>query len=365
MVSRVAILSSLWTICFTTSALAANVVGTAQLALGGNPATITVTLDDTVGVPTMGFWGVLALLAVVSTMLLRERKRVAAGILALMLASPAMAAVVQVMRPAANGVYSFTGLADGPYRLVFEAPGHETQVRLFRMSGVDIILDEVVLPVISGTPGVFSGSIATSNPANANLIYDGYAPASNPGEIFRVLVPVSGLDGRGRGFTRNEWQQFADQERMVIVSPWFRFDLDDWNNFSSYQYPSAWSGQALEDILDNVALTQPIDTERVYLFGFSAGAQFVHRYGLVSPERCVALAAHAAGGYTNPTAFVDVAYSIAVGDLDTVRVPGAQSFHNAAAGLGIDSRLTIYPGLGHSLTQTQIQNAFSFFRLYP
>lgn len=48
-----------------------------------------------------------------------------------------------------------------------------------------------------------------------------------------------------------------------------------------------------------------LDTRRLFLFGFSGGAQFVHRFAMCHPWRTAALAMGAAGWYTWPDAVHD------------------------------------------------------------
>lgn len=52
--------------------------------------------------------------------------------------------------------------------------------------------------------------------------------------------------------------------------------------------------------LARLADTRGFDDRRLFLFGYSGGAQFVHRFALCHPERTAALAIGAAGWYTWP-----------------------------------------------------------------
>lgn len=52
--------------------------------------------------------------------------------------------------------------------------------------------------------------------------------------------------------------------------------------------------------IDQIAAAHGIDASRLYLFGYSGGAQFVHRFAMLHPERTAALAVGAAGWYTMP-----------------------------------------------------------------
>jgi poly(3-hydroxybutyrate) depolymerase len=57
----------------------------------------------------------------------------------------------------------------------------------------------------------------------------------------------------------------------------------------------------LERIVDELARTTLADSRRLYLFGFSGGGQFVHRFAMAHPERVASYAVGAAGWYTFPS----------------------------------------------------------------
>lgn len=87
------------------------------------------------------------------------------------------------------------------------------------------------------------------------------------------------------------FKEFAERERFVILAPSFTWDQANWNDGKSYQYPEAWSGAALVAILDRFQQARGISISKLYLFGFSAGAQFAVRFALLRPELCAACAA--------------------------------------------------------------------------
>jgi len=62
------------------------------------------------------------------------------------------------------------------------------------------------------------------------------------------------------------------------------------------------SDLALLHTLDAAAGRHGVDASRLFLFGYSGGAQFVHRFAMCHPHRTAALAIGAAGWYTWPDA---------------------------------------------------------------
>jgi pimeloyl-ACP methyl ester carboxylesterase len=152
----------------------------------------------------------------------------------------------------------------------------------------------------------------------------------------------------------------------------------------------------LHEFLAEVASLSGADTARVYLFGFSAGAQFAHRYAMVHPHRVARAAVAAAGWYTfpdhrqrfpygirpaptlegvtfNPEEFLRVPIDVFVGGLDTTtenmrntartvaqqgrtRLDRARNWvaamREAATTFGLEPRVTLteVAGIGHSFT---------------
>jgi predicted esterase len=225
----------------------------------------------------------------------------------------------------------------------------------------------VIVPILLGscTAGFVDGSdsIATDNYANASLEYYYYIPQSvsaSEQATHPVLIMVPGLSGRGKDFVSQEFKAFADREAFVIVAPSFMYDEANWDSQRSYQYPSAWSGQALWQIIKQVETKHEITTSQFYLFGFSAGAQFSLRFCLWWPKKCAACAAHAGGGTIIPDRRVDVSFFVTAGTQDPERLQKAQSFYQTGQSLGIDVSYKAYT-IGHALTSEQIEDSLQFF----
>jgi poly(3-hydroxybutyrate) depolymerase len=102
---------------------------------------------------------------------------------------------------------------------------------------------------------------------------------------------------------------------------------------------------ALDRIVGEVLYLTGADTERLYLFGYSGGGQFAHRYAMAHPERVAGVVIGAAGWYTMPQSknafpygvglcqdlpslrfdssrFLRVPMTVIVGARDTDRDPG-------------------------------------------
>lgn len=207
------------------------------------------------------------------------------------------------------------------------------------------------------------GSIPTSNYANLTLKYYYYIPKSivkNSAAPYLIMVP--GLNCSGQDFVTQQFKDFAKREGFVIISPSFMEDDKNFDNQTSYQFPRAWSGQALNDILNSFNSGHNMRPSRIYMLGFSAGAQFVSRYAMLYPDYVTACAFNAPGGTDDPLKYQATKFYVAVGNQDEdVRKHTAQNFCNLAQNKGIDVTFKEYENLPHQLSQDEINDELAFF----
>jgi poly(3-hydroxybutyrate) depolymerase len=76
--------------------------------------------------------------------------------------------------------------------------------------------------------------------------------------------------------------------------------------------------RALEEAVAEVGRITGARTDRVFLFGYSGGAQFVHRFVMAHPDRVASAAVSSAGWYTFPNA--GLPYPLGIGS--TTGLPG-------------------------------------------
>lgn len=239
-----------------------------------------------------------------------------------------------------------------------------TKKLLFGFCLIVFIFVCINLPVIAGKPIEGIDFIKTDNYANTQLEFYYYIPSEiikNKQKAYPVLVCVPGLSGRGENFVTSVFKEFANKERFVIIAPSFVWDKANWSARKSYQYPSVWSGDASIKIIEKVKKKYGLHIFKLYLYGFSAGAQFSLRFALLKPELCIGCAAHAPGGTVIPERKVPVKFFIAVGTKDITRVPKVDTFYYYAKKLGINVIYKKYEG-GHSLTSEQITDSLKFFK---
>lgn len=207
-------------------------------------------------------------------------------------------------------------------------------------------------------------SITTDNYANTRLEFYSYIPEqvlADRQRLHPVLLCIPGLSGRGESSVPQEFKDFAEREKFVIIAPSFVYDEANWNARTSYQFPEAWSGNALLQIIGKVKEKNGLSISKLHLYGFSAGAQFALRFALWKPELCVGCVAHGSGGTVIPQSRNNVKFFVSVGKGDTNRIEKIEQFYRAAKNLDIDVVYRQYEG-GHILPTSQITDALAFFK---
>lgn len=187
-------------------------------------------------------------------------------------------------------------------------------------------------PVIDNNPdieeesadtGAFVYEVSRSD-ASLNMTVYYHVPSGDVEDMPVLFV----LHGNGRNATgiRNAWIKEANAEDIILVAPEFSdagFPGGDGyilgNVFKDGDNPSPetlnpekdWAFSVIEPLFDEVK-SQLGNTSSTYnIFGFSAGAQFAHRFMLFKPEaRAKKIVASAAGWYTVPDTSITFPYGI-------------------------------------------------------
>ena len=120
----------------------------------------------------------------------------------------------------------------------------------------------------------------------------------------KVVFVMHGVGRNGEEY-RDHWARYAEQYGFLLLVPEFSersYSTDDYQ-FGGVKNPNVekWTFSAIEHLFDSVKADEALSAGSYYLYGHSAGAQFVHRYMLFMPSPRVALAISAnAGSYTLP-----------------------------------------------------------------
>lgn len=130
------------------------------------------------------------------------------------------------------------------------------------------------------------------------LTYFLYLP-NRPLRGVPVFVTVHGISRNAEEHARM-FAPYCEERGVVLVAPLFSADV-----FSRYQRlgregQGERSDKVLNEIVSEVGAATGASIDKFYLFGFSGGGQFVHRYTMAYPNRVMRYVVGAAGWYTFP-----------------------------------------------------------------
>lgn len=183
-----------------------------------------------------------------------------------------------------------------------------------------------------------------------------YGPAKvDRAKTYWLVVGVHGYGGNGAGAAGfADWAKRGD---CVVVGPSFPN--------SGYQLLREQAGEQLVKLFDLLKKEYKLH-DKMFLAGFSGGAQFAHRFVMKYPELVAGCAAHSAGswatgeqwGAIDPKA-ADVPFVMSCGERDTERMaPGApytridwaKRFERQLAEGKFMYQVAWWPGVGHAQT---------------
>ena len=178
-------------------------------------------------------------------------------------------------------------------------------------------------PVIPAEIGIGSGTFIFSfNNVDVEVFY--YVPASYTASS-KIVFALHGGSRDAEG-VRNNMIQKSIEYNFVLIAPKFssqNFSLGDGYNLgnvyedgdnpstSTLNDEEEWSFSIIEPLFDSVVSSLSLIEEKYNLFGFSAGAQFVHRFIQFKPNaRFNKVVAGAAGWYTVPDNNIPFPYGL-------------------------------------------------------
>lgn len=168
-----------------------------------------------------------------------------------------------------------------------------------------------------------AGAAAPVRPGLGSFVFDGYPPlAHRPVPVYysapadpsraEIVVVMHGLGRDGRAH-RDDWARLVGDRNVLVLVPELGSDgypggaynvgnvVDGPDGSGVRQPPEQWTFHLVEALFDTVRADLGNDAATYGLFGFSGGAQFVHRFVELMPRHRarVAVAANA-GWYTMP-----------------------------------------------------------------
>lgn len=166
-----------------------------------------------------------------------------------------------------------------------------------------------------------------------------------------ILLLVPGYNGSGEEMLDVRWRAFAEKHGLVLLAPTFRTTPEELRRGRGYYYPEQGSGAEVERMLEQVGRGTGVQTEKIFIFGFSAGAHFAHRFALWKPERVKAFVACSAGWWSEPAeAMRSVLALIVCGEADRERFEPTKEFFERGLAIGLPWIWRSYTGVDHTLT---------------
>lgn len=150
-----------------------------------------------------------------------------------------------------------------------------------------------------------------------------YSPSNVINKNIPIVFVMHGIKRDAKNY-RDDWIQYAKEKNFLLVVPEFStgdFRGEKYNTGNMMEdngrmnTKENWSFSIIEKIFRKIKSEESLETEKYYLYGHSAGAQFVHRFVQFFPEASLELAIAAnAGWYT----FLDqnVAFPYGIKDLN-------------------------------------------------
>lgn len=144
------------------------------------------------------------------------------------------------------------------------------------------------------------GVILSRNlPTDSQLKYYYYLPQRCTQQS-NVFVTIHGISRNAEEHAR-KFAPYAEQYGVILIAPYFSE-----NHFPDYQRlgrkgRGKRADLALQEIIKDISKLTGINLpEKIYIFGYSGGAQFAHRYMLAYPKQVAKVVLGAPGWYTFP-----------------------------------------------------------------
>lgn len=178
-----------------------------------------------------------------------------------------------------------------------------------------------------------------------------YTPTAEPekGKTYWLVVGVHGANGKGKG--AGGISAWAEDKDLIVLGPSFE---------SGYQAGDGVHEAKLKALVAEVGKTWKLHP-KVFLHGFSGGAQFAHRFAFRNPTLLLGVSAHSAGSWNavdpKNAAAKKLPFVISCGEKDTGlstkdspmgRLEWFNKFAEELKAAKYDVTAKTWPGVGHS-----------------
>jgi phospholipase/carboxylesterase len=182
-----------------------------------------------------------------------------------------------------------------------------------------------------------------------------YVPRAYTAErSWPVLVGIHGSSGSGL-HCWYWWQSFADKEGFILICPTLTEAGGGWSQSDGERKVSV--------IISQVRSEYNLE-ERLFLAGFSAGAQLVQGYTFRYPHSVKGVAVLSPGyAFSSTMGARDIPFMIVIGDREiSRRLEAAQKLVSLLEQNNFEVEYHLLPGVGHTLTDEARKLTIDFFR---
>ncbi len=130
-----------------------------------------------------------------------------------------------------------------------------------------------------------------------------YVPLSHHDQIDRTYPLAVVVHGTGRTAMqyRDAFADFAETHQCIVLAPLFPAGIPEPGNLSNYKFIACGDirfDHILLAMVDEIAKTYRVRSDRFLLHGFSGGGHFAHRFFYLHPDRCLGVSIGAPGVVT-------------------------------------------------------------------
>lgn len=215
---------------------------------------------------------------------------------------------------------------------------------------------------------VESFKIRTRSDLNKEMTFYLRVPLGyQPKKVHRLLFscPYMNQDSLKKMTNERGWQELADERGWFLMTCTFHMEKNTTHDRKlAYYYPETFSGKAVLDALEVVSKKYSVDTERLLLQGHSGGAQFVHRFAMLVPERVTAVAVNSSSWFDEPNARCNqMGWLLTIGESDEA-YEASREMVDRLKGVGATPLFRSYLGMGHEGNFEVYDLDYEFMKFY-
>jgi len=170
-----------------------------------------------------------------------------------------------------------------------------------------------------------------------------------------LFIGIHGINADGNQAI-DLWKEFADPEGFILACPSFK------NGYQRLEYATDYR---MIDIIGELKKDFRIDGKKIFIEGFSGGAQFTHRFVFRHTECVQAASIIAAGSYDNPAysgKAKGIKFLVMVGEDDFGRLDATKKFAEQLKEKGYKVKFKSFPGVGHEVCGEAKKFTIDLFR---